>query len=204
VPAAVVKGSITLDKRFAECITRQRGLVEQFIGNDLFAEYFMSGTRQIKVTVTTPSDGDRAFTEWQASKHLANGDQVAPHASFCVECANWHSTKGAPVGSHASLCVECAGWHSTKKEPLPSARTITLGKEALPVPRCAFFAECYGHCTRRRHSLLSVTLDKVTRDPPFYLFLLFHPNKQKIYIIDITYTSHVSPTPHISQRAQSS
>jgi hypothetical protein len=63
VHVAVGKGSITLDKRFAECITRQRGLVEQFIGNGLFAEYFMSGTRQIKVTVTTPSDGDRAFTE---------------------------------------------------------------------------------------------------------------------------------------------
>ena len=63
MPAAVVKGSITLDKRFAECSLWQRGLGEQFIGNDLFAEYFMSGTPQREVAVTSPSNGDGAFTE---------------------------------------------------------------------------------------------------------------------------------------------
>jgi hypothetical protein len=33
-----------------------------------------------------------------------------------------------------------------------------------------------------------MALGKVTRNP-FYLFLLFHPNKQNIYHIIITYTS---------------
>jgi hypothetical protein len=74
------------------------------------------------------------------------------------------------VGSHASLCVEHAGWHSANGVSFLSARTITLGKEVLPVPRCAFFAECYGHCTRQRHSLPSVTLGKVTRDSIFICF----------------------------------
>jgi hypothetical protein len=84
---------------------------------------------------------------------------------------------------------------------LPSARATTLGREALPVPRCSFFAECYGLDTRRRTSLPSVTLGKVTSLHLFNLFLLFHPNKQKLshihhrYHIIITntiYTSHIS------------
>jgi hypothetical protein len=54
--------------------TRQRTLGELYIGNGLFAEYFLSGTRQRicrvpfgtrqrKVTVTAPSDGDGSFDE---------------------------------------------------------------------------------------------------------------------------------------------
>jgi hypothetical protein len=34
--------------------------------------------------------------------------------------------------------------HSTKVASLPSVEATTLGKEALSVPMCAFFAECYG------------------------------------------------------------
>jgi hypothetical protein len=120
-----------------------------------------------------------------------------------VECLlDWHSTKKALVGPFANYFVECAGRHSEKKPPLPvplsSTGTTTLDKEALSVSRCAFFTECFGHRTRQRHSLPSVTLGKVTIKPLFYLFLSFHPNKQKIYIVDITYiteTTHVSPTP---------
>jgi hypothetical protein len=48
------------------------------------------------------------------------------------------------------------------------------------VHRCAFFAECYDLDTRQSTSLPNVTLGKVTSIPPFYLFLIFHPNKQKI------------------------
>jgi hypothetical protein len=105
------------------------------------------------------------------------------------------------VGPFANLFTECTRKYSAKDASLPSANTTTLGKEALPVTRCAFFAECYGHGTRQR-PLPSVTLGKMPRDPLFYLFLLFHPNKQKIYIIDITYnieSTHVSPTPYITQ-----
>jgi hypothetical protein len=62
--------------------TRQRTLGELYIGNSLFAEYFLSGTRQRlcrvpfgtrqrKVTVTAPSDGDGSFAEcilWHSAK----------------------------------------------------------------------------------------------------------------------------------------
>jgi hypothetical protein len=57
------KGYFTLGKGFAECNTRQRTLGELYIGNSLFAAYFLSGTRQRKVTVTAPSDGDGSFAE---------------------------------------------------------------------------------------------------------------------------------------------
>jgi hypothetical protein len=62
---------------FTECLkysvkpvgTRQRQLGELYISNGLFAEYFLSGTRQLqgtrqrKVVVTTARNGDGAFAE---------------------------------------------------------------------------------------------------------------------------------------------
>jgi hypothetical protein len=86
-----------------------------------------------------------------------------------------------------SVLSECTKRHSTKLASLPSAKAIALDKEALPVPRCALFAESYDLDTRQITSLPSVTLDKLTSIP--VLFFLFHPNKQKIYHIIITYTS---------------
>jgi hypothetical protein len=61
--------------------------------------------------------------------------------SFYAECANWHTTKEALVGPHSSLRAEYAGCHLTKRAYLLSAKTITLAKETLPVPRCVFFIE---------------------------------------------------------------
>jgi hypothetical protein len=86
---ACLDNTWALDKRFAECTPRQRGLDEQFIGNDLFAEYFILGTRQSlcrvsasnqqrKVVVTAPSDGDIAFVECQASRHSTKRAPVGP------------------------------------------------------------------------------------------------------------------------------
>jgi hypothetical protein len=74
---------------------------------------------------------------------------------------------------------------------LPSARDITLGKEPIPVPRYWFFAECYGLDTRQSTSLPSVTLGKVTSTHLFYLFSLFHPNKQNIFHRYHIYTSQI-------------
>jgi hypothetical protein len=57
---ALGKARKRLGKVFAECNTRQRTLGELYIGNGLFAEYFLSGTRKEKspsrrqVTVTDP------------------------------------------------------------------------------------------------------------------------------------------------------
>jgi hypothetical protein len=44
---------------------------------------------------------------------------------------------------------------------LPSAATTSLDKEALPVSRCAFFAECYCHGTRQSTSLSCIPFDDV-------------------------------------------
>jgi hypothetical protein len=107
-----------------------------------------------------------------------------------AKCHQIHSAKRLP------LCRVSASLHSAKLASLSSAKVTTLDKEALPVPRCSFSAECYDPNTRQRGSLPSVTLDKVTSIHLLNLFLLFHPNKQKIshihhiIIIDITYLTN--------------
>jgi hypothetical protein len=104
------KGSFTLGKAFAECNTRQRTLGERYIGSGLFAEYFLSGTRQRicrvpfdtrqrKVTVTTPSDGDGSF----------------------AECLLWHSAKRPILPSVCS--------HGTRQ------RRVQWAPPPVPVPR---------------------------------------------------------------------
>jgi hypothetical protein len=102
--------SVTLDKGFAECNTRQRTLGELYIGSGLFAEYFMSDTRQRicrvpfdtrqrKVTVTAASDGDGSF----------------------AECLLWHSAK-RPI-----LPSTC--YHG------PRQRRVQRAPPPVPVPR---------------------------------------------------------------------
>jgi hypothetical protein len=75
-----------LGKKIAEChlTLDKETLGELYIGNSFFAEYFLSGTRQKicrvsfdtrqrKVTVTAPSDGDGSFVEcllWHSAKRL--------------------------------------------------------------------------------------------------------------------------------------
>jgi hypothetical protein len=73
--------------------------------------------------------------------------------------------------------------------------TTSLGKETLPIPRCDFFAKCYGHGTRESSSLPSVTLSKVTIIPLFIYFChSIQTNKTWI-----TYTSQSSKNHHIHQ-----
>jgi hypothetical protein len=119
--------------------------------------------------------------------------------------------KKGPVGSFANLFVECFKRHSAKT---PSARQ----KEHQWAPLTGHLSSALEGTRQRsfigsqvcllcrvlwsRHSakslLPSVTLDKVTKTP-FYLFLLFHLNKQNIYHIIITYTSQSSQNHHIHQ-----
>jgi hypothetical protein len=58
--------------RFAECDTRQRELGEQYIGNDFFAEYFLSGTRQklCRVSLGTRQRKASVTTGWQVHGHV--------------------------------------------------------------------------------------------------------------------------------------
>jgi hypothetical protein len=160
------KARKTLGKDFAECNTRQRMLGELYIGNDLFAEYFLSGTRQRicrvpfgtrqrKVVVTTPNDGDGSF----------------------AECLPRHSAKRPILPS-----VSCHGPRQRRLQrappPVPVPRALldtrqrrllcrvssglALGKESSSGPLCqalcwvrwaalgkgSFFAECLDHNTR--------------------------------------------------------
>jgi hypothetical protein len=102
--------NFTLGKGFTECNTRQRTLGELYIGNGLFAEYFLSGTRQRicrvpfdtrqrKVTVTAPSDDDGSF----------------------AECLLWHSAKRPIL---LSVC-----YHG------PRQRRLQWAPPPVPVPR---------------------------------------------------------------------
>jgi hypothetical protein len=205
------KGYFTLSKAFAECNTRQRTIDELYIGNSLFAEYFLSGTRQRKVTVTAPSDGDGSFAECllrhsakrpilPSVRPSAKTGPVGPTASPYAESFSRHSAKNPPVGSFASIFAECLGT-STRQRCLcrfPGfllcrVPLSALGKDGFTGSQVFFFAECHGHSTRQSGPLPSVTLGKVTRMSLFYLLLLFHPNIQKIYIIHITlYINHIT------------
>jgi hypothetical protein len=60
VSEALGEGWKTLGKA---CDTRQRELDEQYIGNDIFVEYFLSGSRQRKATVTMLGNRDDVFAE---------------------------------------------------------------------------------------------------------------------------------------------
>jgi hypothetical protein len=62
------------------------------------------------------------------------------------------------------------------------------------VPKCSFFAECYGPNTRQRTSLPSVTLSKVTS---IHLFICFCYSIQTKDITYITLSSHIR---HISHK----
>jgi hypothetical protein len=121
------------------CDSRQRGLGELYIDNRFFVEYFLlgtrqslcrvsAGTRQRKVTIMTPSDDDGAFTE-------------CPGSLFAECVLTSHSAKRASVGPFGSPFAECAGRHLTEGASLPSVRTTTLSKKALPVSKCIFFAD---------------------------------------------------------------
>jgi hypothetical protein len=167
-PSAKVSTITTGHNSFAECNTRQRTLGELYIGNGLFAEYFLSGTRQRlcrvpfgtrqrKVVVTAPSDGDGSF----------------------AECLLWHSAK-RPI-------LPSACYHGPRQRrlqwappPVPVPRALVgtrqrrllcrvssgraLGKESSSGPLCqslcrvlwaalgkgSFFVECLDHSTRQR------------------------------------------------------
>jgi hypothetical protein len=138
------KDYFTLGKGFAECNTRQRTLGELYIGNSLFAEYFLSDTRQRKVTVTAPSDGDGSFAEC-LPRHSAKTGPVGPTASSCAESARRHSAKEATLPS--------VWWTGTRQRvlqwaplpvPLSSALATALGKDGFAGSQVSFFAECHG------------------------------------------------------------
>jgi hypothetical protein len=131
------------------------------------------------------SDGDGAFAEC-IRRHSAK------RYLLCRVSADYHSANDPSVGPFVSFFVECSLWHSAKRVSLPSVRSTTLDKEAIPVLRYWYFVECYDPDTRQSTSWSSVTLGKVTSTHLFYLFFLFYPKKQKIHHRYHIYTSQIS------------
>jgi hypothetical protein len=181
----------------------------------------LSGTRQRKFAVTIPGDGDGDFAECHRDTlqkltlcrlptvvALDKEALVGPFVSSFAESIRRHSAK-APSLSSARRTSSRQREHQRAplSVPLLSVKATSLGKEAFLVPRCAFFAECYGLDTRQSSSFSCVTLGKVTRIP--FLFVFVVPSKQTkdishnhhIYITVIIESSHTSNTRYSSQRS---
>jgi hypothetical protein len=109
------------------------------------------------------------------SKEVSSG----PHDSLCAESRKLALGKGSTSGSFFANCCGPDTWQRS----FTSSQVCLLCRVLWPWHSAKNF-------------LPSVTLGKVTRKPLFYLFLLLHPNKQNIYITEST---HVSPTPYITQ-----
>jgi hypothetical protein len=61
-----------------------------------------------------------------------------------------------------------------------------LGKEALPMPRCAFCAECYDLDTRQSTFLPSVALGKEVTSIPLFFYSIQTNKRYHLIITDIT------------------
>lgn len=100
----------------------------------------LGDTRQRKVVVTAPNDGDGAFAECKASRHSTKRAPWDPRQFLCRVFKLALAKEGA--------FAECAlAWHrrmelqwALKLVALPS---VQAGKEGA-------FAECYGHNTRQK------------------------------------------------------
>ena len=104
----------------------------------------MSGTRQRKVTVTAPSNGDGSFAEC-LRRHSAKTGPVDPTTSPCAESPSRHSAKEVSLPS--------AWWTGSRQRTLrwaplpvslPSALAKALGKDVFAGSQVSFFAECHG------------------------------------------------------------
>ena len=207
--------SVTLGKeRSANCTSATASLSSTFCRalGKVFAECHLAlgkkkspSRRQVTVTDPLPSaygDTQQRLVQWTPQPvPVPRALMALGKEGFFAEClVAWHSAKNPPVGPFASIFAECLG-KSTRQRYLcrfPGfllcrVPLSALGKDVFTGSQVSFFAECHGHSTRQSNPLPSVTLGKVTRMSLFYLLLLFHPNKQKIYIIHITlYIKHIT------------
>ena len=106
-----------------------------------------------------------------------------------AKCIRWHSAKSfhiywvsarlalgkeITIGPLCQFFVDCNRRHSAKVASLPSVKVIALIKDALPVPRCAFFA-----MTRTLSKVLLCRVLHSTKWPVYpFLFVFAIPSKQ--------------------------
>lgn len=148
MPKSLDKPSNTLSELFIKCHTQQRSLGESVVEKSLFVEYFLSVTRQSKVTVTAASrqskvvvtvanDGDNIFAECLAQKYSAKIAPIVPVHSFCTECPTQrHSTNIALIVTVHSFCVECVDRHYKDSTSGPSCRESLLSVPLGTRQRC--------------------------------------------------------------------
>jgi hypothetical protein len=147
----------SLDKDFAEC--------QQLLGKEK-----SPSQRQVTATEPVPSahrvrlDKDSLFVKCSLYWHSAKKLPVGPFTRSFAERIRWHLAKTPSLPSSCwndtrqrdqqqapfvSSFAECTRRHSAKLASLSSTKAIALGKETLPVSRCAFFAERYDLDTRQ-------------------------------------------------------
>jgi hypothetical protein len=119
---------------------------------------------------------------------------------LCRVSTSLHLAKGTPAEPFVRFFAECSRRHSAKLASLPSVGATALGKETLPVPRCCFFAECYGPDTRQSDQYTSFLFvfsipSKQTKDITYTSQISHNHHRYHIIITDITYTSHISQRP---------
>lgn len=143
MPKSLDKPSNTLSELFIKCHTQQRSLGESVVEKSLFVEYFLSVTRQSKVTVTAASrqskvvvtvanDGDNIFAECLAQKYSAKIAPIVPVHSFCTECPTQrHSTNIALIVTVHSFCVECVDTYSAKTATVDPPCRVSLSSVRL-------------------------------------------------------------------------
>jgi hypothetical protein len=167
---ALGKALKTVGKRFAECRTRQRGLGTQCIGKAVFVEYFFSGTRQSGLRSARPLGKEK-----QPLRRRVTETESLP--SVCLTALSKESARGVPMSGTLS-----SAWYGTRQsvllcrvpEPLHSVKNLYRCPSLGSLP-----------------SAMVPTLGKVTSRHLFYLFSLFHPNKQKIFHRYHIYTSQI-------------
>jgi hypothetical protein len=128
--------SVTLSKESStNCISTTVSLPSIFLSGTRHSLCRVSlGTRQRKVVVTSPGNGDGAFAEC----HKVTLDK----GSLFAKCALYrHSAKKLHVGPFTRSFAERIRWHSTKTLSLSSARlTITRQRDhrwaplSVPLP----------------------------------------------------------------------
>jgi len=162
VPQALGKAQKTLGKGFAECNTRQTAHDIYSAGKRLFAECFLSGTRQ-KTLPRTEIEAQRKKVSWRSGDgHGAFADcQISGTWQTFLLCrvsnfrhsanlASLPSVKVQALGKASSfvvcqssgtrqsffLCRVSNSRHSANFRPLPSVEYQALGKH---VPECIEF-----------------------------------------------------------------
>jgi hypothetical protein len=161
--------SVTLDKEVSvNCRSTTVSLSNIFcwaLGNLVLSKEKLLSWRPVTLMEPLPSVGSplpsaRVPVGQEFDKESSSG----PLCQSLCECSARHLARLPLCRVSAGLALDKGSTSGPLCESLCRVAK-TLGKKALPVPRCAFFAEFHDHSTHQSTSLSSVALSKVTRKP---------------------------------------